>query len=93
MGWKQKVWAFLKDDPIYVESRSGMTDAGLADGWKVAYEMERDKKDVLQRKLNLIERLGKGIEENGPNAQDGSDILTIINMTKQELDFFYQDGK
>lgn len=89
--WYDKVWDFFEDDPIYAPARSGMSDAGLAEGWKVAFEMERDKLKVAEKRLSALEGLADAIIDWDSHPQYGRDILTILRMTEEELDEDYGD--
>lgn len=90
MSWQDKVWAFLKDEPVYA-SRPGMTDAGLAEGWKVAFEMERDKLELAEKRLKALDELADAIIDWKVNPQYGHDIKTLLHMTEEELDADYGD--
>ncbi len=88
--WYDKVWEFFQEEPIYA-SRTGISDAGLAEGWKTAFEMERDKREVAEKRLTFLYSLADGIIDSGIHPQYGRDILTILTMTEEELDEDYGD--
>jgi predicted metal-dependent phosphotriesterase family hydrolase len=87
VSWWNKVTEFLRDEPIYAQR--GMTDAGLAEGWKVAFEMERDKLRIAEKRLKALEGLGDAIIEYDMNPQYGRDIKALLTMTEDELDRDY----
>lgn len=86
--WYDKVWEFLKDEPVYSGKPS---DASLAEGWKLAFEMEREKLDVAEKRLTLIHGLADAIIDANLHPQYGRDIRTILTMGKAELDEDYGD--
>lgn len=90
MSFYDKVKAFLADEPIYAE-RNGMSDAGLAEGWKLAFEMERDKRELAEKRLDHLQIYSAAVIDAGINPQYGHDIKTILNMTEAELDEDYGD--
>ena len=90
MSFYDKVKAFLTDEPIYA-SRPGMTDAGLAEGWKVAFEIEREKLTLAEKRLKAIDELADAIIMTHHWPQYGHDIKTILHLTEEELDDNYGD--
>lgn len=86
--WYDKVWEFFEDEPVY-SSRSGISDAGLAEGWKVAFELEREKLEIAEKRLTLLYGLADAIIDYGTAPQYGRDIKAILNMGKAELDEDY----
>lgn len=87
--WLEKVWDFLKDEPVYSSGRP--SDASLAKGWKTAFEMERDKRELAEKRLHHLGLLADAIIEYDINPQYGRDIKTLLTMTEEELDEDYGD--
>lgn len=88
--WYDRVWEFFQDEPIY-STRNGISDAGLAEGWKVAFEMEREKLEIAEKRLTLLYGLADAIIAHGTAPQYGRDIKAILTMGKAELDEDYGD--
>lgn len=81
--WQDKVWEFLRDEPVYSSGKP--SDASLAEGWKLAFEMEREKLDVAEKRLTLLYGLADAITEANIHPQYGRDIRAILEMGKAEL--------
>lgn len=88
--WFDSVWEFFQEEPIYA-SRTGISDAGLAEGWKMAFEMERDKRELAEKRLDHLHILADGIIDSNIHPQYGQDIKTLLSMTEEELDEDYGD--
>lgn len=87
-SWRDKVWDFLKDEPIYADQPS---DGSLVEGWKIAYQQEKDKREIAERRLKSLRMYADSVVFYGYNSQYGHDILTILNMTEEEMDEDYGD--
>ncbi len=80
MGWREKVWEFLKDEPIYAPSPESK-----AEGWKVAYEQQKDRADLAEQKLSRLKGLSDGMIKRGWGTDYALLIREILNLTKEEL--------
>lgn len=86
MSWKDKVWEFLQDEPIYKPAKSDP----YAEGWKFAFEQTRDRLKIAEKRLALLTKLADGIIEFKTAPQYGRDIKTILLMTEEQLEGGYQ---
>lgn len=85
--WFDKVWAFLEDEPIYAPVR---TEAHV-EGWKIAYQQQKDRAVLAERKLALLRGMSDDMIKYGWGMQYGHDIRTVLNMTEAEMDEDYGD--
>lgn len=86
--WYDKVWEFFEDEPIYADRPS--TDS-VVEGWKIAYNQQKDRAELAERKLALLRSLSDGMIKYGWGMQYGQDIRTILNMTEEEMNEDYGD--
>jgi hypothetical protein len=84
--WFDRVWEFFEDEPIYAPSHEGVVD-----GWKVAYEAQKERADLAERKLALLKGMSDDMIKYGWGMQYGHDIRTILLMTEEELNEDYGD--
>jgi hypothetical protein len=63
------------------------SDAALVEGWKIAYEQEKERRETAEKRLEMVEELAEGYRNSG-QRQVGLDFMTILTMSKEEL---YED--
>lgn len=85
--WFDRVWEFFEDEPIYAPARP----EALVDGWKVAYEQQKDRAVLAERRLALLKGMSDDMIKFGWGSQYGHDIRTILLMTEEELNEDYGD--
>jgi hypothetical protein len=59
-SWRQRAWDLFKDEPVYAPAKP--SDASLAEGWKIAYELERDLR--ISAEAALAELMPEVTEED-----------------------------
>lgn len=85
MGWREKVWEFLKDEPVYAPAKPDP----YVEGWKFAYEQKAEKLKLAEKRLKSLDELATAIIDWQINPQYGHDIKTLLHMTEAELDEDY----
>lgn len=86
MSWQDKVWAFLKDEPIYAPSQ-----ASKDEGWRFAVDQEAKRRRIAEKRLEMVAELAEAYKDSG-QMQVGIDFKTILNMTEEELFADYGDN-
>lgn len=81
MGWREKVWEFLKDEPVYAPSPESK-----AEGWKVAYEQQKNRAVLAERKLARLKGMSDSMIKRGWGTDYAYMIRDTLNMTEEELD-------
>ena len=93
-GKKKSLWKRLTDaltiPPIYAPIKQP-SDASLAEGWRIAYEQEKARREAAEHRLDMLRAYGGGLKKLDGMGRFGVDILTIINMTEEELNDDYGD--
>jgi hypothetical protein len=88
MGWKDKVWEFLKDEPIYAPAKCDPYN----EGWRFAFNDQTAKLKVAEKRLAMLAELADAIIEYDLCPQYGRDINAILAMSKEELFEDYGDN-
>jgi hypothetical protein len=84
---KETIRWLLYVPPIYVTDRPSA--AALVEGWRIAYQQQKDKLTVAQKRLEMLDKLADAIIEAGYNPQYGRDIKALLHMTEDELNEDY----
>jgi hypothetical protein len=79
--WIEKAWKFFEEEPIYVPEKEAVVD-----GWKVAYNEQKDRADLAEAKLKKLAELSDGMIKFGWGLDHARKIRKILNMTKEDLD-------
>lgn len=82
--WKRLTEA-LAIPPIYAPIKQP-SDASLAEGWMIAYEQEKERREAAEKRLDMLDDLANSIIAWDRSPQYGWDIKSILTMRKEELD-------
>jgi hypothetical protein len=81
VSWRDKVWEFLRDEPVYAPAKCNP----YAEGWKFAFDQQTAKLKVAEKRLEMVRELAEAYKNESNYHQVGVDFLTILKMSEEEL--------